>query len=103
VKKHILLSDISCSFFKADGQTQSINTIYWKGINQNTVDESKKPQLSGIAADLTLNGSFYEISKPIGFRRYYQSRLITLLKIRLKNASDKTDTVVALLCCDSML
>ncbi|MED0714291.1 hypothetical protein [Aeribacillus composti] len=98
-----MLSDISCSFFKADGQTQSINTIYWKGIDQNTVDESKKPQLSGIAADLTLNGSFSEISKLIGFRRYYQSRLITLLKIRLKNASDKTDTVVALLCCDSML
>jgi len=39
VKKHILLSDISCSFFKADGQTQSINSIYWKGINQNTVAE----------------------------------------------------------------
>lgn len=55
MKKHILLSDISCSFFKADGQTQSINTIYWKGIDQNTVDESKKSQLSGIAADLTLN------------------------------------------------
>ncbi|MGY4112868.1 hypothetical protein [Aeribacillus sp. SP014] len=86
-----------------DGQTQSINTIYWKGINQNTVDVSKKSQLSGSVAVLTLNGSFYEISKPIGFGGYYQSRLITLLKIRLKNASDKTDTVVALLCRDSML